>query len=579
MQHIHPAIIQDHYQQKLSLRTCAVISAEWGTLWNTSLSVEKNNVALCNFFQRILFSQYNVDDHESCEQIFKQIVTQLDGSEIDSIAKFLSTLFTPQTGLKRCRIKDAMKQQARAYLNRRSRYDIIDVDIEYDEILMQLIWAMKDAQDIMTGSYPLARSRSTHAELRHNQDAVDAKSQFFFPRMANFVNKHGIDTYKILAMTRRSFFFYSAEMCEELTWLVRTNRLISTQPDLKDHQQIIPKILCQALIYDNDRGPSLCKTISLFNKKEIEYSDHMTWALNAIFLLARLDGCISTELTLHFIQHCHCICGYHVASAPGEAHASSYRISNKSHPNAMKLYANEKGLRERYDSQLSHFYVRWPKIGACKTIENVLDAFRADELSCHQICDQDFEQVSEILREFNTNIHQSTHITHQISTICKLIQHLCWRHAFSDCNGRTFAIALLNFLLIKHGYNACFQANPNRFDGKDLASLVHDVLIGMVRFHYLQIIHERLGDKAAEKFILTTAAHLHTLGVDDIETVGHITDRVSTLCPSIDPHDISPSHKTILRSISPLDETARRFISTIDSDSFTTEQKMATHSR
>ena len=79
----------------------------------------------------------------------------------------------------------------------------------------------------------------------------------------------------------------------------------------------------------------------------------------------------------------------------------------------------------------------------------------------HRIRSAYASRIEMLLDEFNSDISAASTKKNKLSRICRLIRDLELLHPFQDGNGRTFASALLNQLLIYHDFLPAMLLNPN----------------------------------------------------------------------------------------------------------------------
>lgn len=97
------------------------------------------------------------------------------------------------------------------------------------------------------------------------------------------------------------------------------------------------------------------------------------------------------------------------------------------------------------------------------------------------------DKLDEVFRSFYTDLASSPHEANdeKLAIIIKFVQRLEHIHPFWDGNTRTFAMVLLNALLMQHGFVPTLFDDPNKFDGFAVSELVDLVKEGMIRTHTL----------------------------------------------------------------------------------------------
>lgn len=80
--------------------------------------------------------------------------------------------------------------------------------------------------------------------------------------------------------------------------------------------------------------------------------------------------------------------------------------------------------------------------------------------------------VEQAIKEYNATIRtEGISTTEKLTILSKLIQKLTSAHPFRDGNNRAFVNALLNALLVTHGFNACIFEDPNIFEFHTISEL------------------------------------------------------------------------------------------------------------
>jgi Fic/DOC family len=92
------------------------------------------------------------------------------------------------------------------------------------------------------------------------------------------------------------------------------------------------------------------------------------------------------------------------------------------------------------------------------------------------------QRVEKTLADYEVKIKKAQTELEKLSAIVSCCQTLVQMHPFSDGNGRTFDMLLLNRLLIKEGLSPAFLEDQNRFTGFSNAELIEEVQRGQASF-------------------------------------------------------------------------------------------------
>lgn len=105
---------------------------------------------------------------------------------------------------------------------------------------------------------------------------------------------------------------------------------------------------------------------------------------------------------------------------------------------------------------------------------NPLATFRA---SGFKKCADSF--FSHLIDSFNAQMQDTNLPYKKLGLIIEFVAECEQSHPYIDGNGRTFCTLLLNYLLIANNFPPTIMDDPNRFDGFDVKTLMHDVIEGM----------------------------------------------------------------------------------------------------
>ncbi len=253
-------------------------------------------------------------------------------------------------------------------------------------------------------------------------------------------------------------------------------RLLGLSELRKMHPAVIWMLAVDGKFYKKDQGPEI------FDQREPGCIEAI---LNG---LAVALECVKEPLTIEAIQNIHRACLQDIVSQnsrdtpPGEFRTNPIGFEMLSH------WGSAEGLRElttRTDvslylaqkmGQKLLIHVDDPKFRLKpSTAASFLEAARENRVFLYYIpVDARIihTTVEQAIEEYNTTIRaESISKTEKLTILSKLVQKLTSAHPFRDGNNRVFVNALLNALLITHGFNACIFEDPNIFEFHSIREL------------------------------------------------------------------------------------------------------------
>ncbi|MCF6766565.1 Fic family protein [Thiotrichales bacterium 19S3-7] len=160
-------------------------------------------------------------------------------------------------------------------------------------------------------------------------------------------------------------------------------------------------------------------------------------------------------------------------------------------------YTSIEGLKEWYNQQKTlwadcFFYdgTVSPR-SKISSEEELIRVFNAGNLNVHNGSINLDDDIQDILNHYNTQIQKSLAKHEKLELICKTAQRLERRHPFTDGNGRTFSMILLNTLLEQSGFHFALQADPNRIDGLSLNQLVSEIEYSMKKTEIFENLYSK----------------------------------------------------------------------------------------
>ncbi|MCF6776725.1 Fic family protein [Thiotrichales bacterium 19X7-9] len=142
--------------------------------------------------------------------------------------------------------------------------------------------------------------------------------------------------------------------------------------------------------------------------------------------------------------------------------------------------------------------------------DELLKVFNEGNLYVHNSANNLRNDIQNILIHYNTQIQKPLTKHEKLELICKTVQQLERRHPFTDGNGRTFSMVLLNSLLEQNGFHFALQADPNRVDGLSLDQLVSEIEYSMKKTEIFENLYAK-NPEIADLFIRLCAKYDHEM--------------------------------------------------------------------